>query len=38
MIGCGGGGAQIKQQAVTLAQELQDLDAAYKKGLLNEKE
>ena len=38
MAGCGGGGAEIKQQTTTLGQELQDLDDAYKKGLLSEKE
>lgn len=39
MAGCGGG-AQVKQSttATTLGQELQDLDDAYKKGLLSEKE
>ena len=36
--GCGGGGAQIKQQTTTLGQELKDLDEAYKQGLLDEKE
>ena len=37
---CGGGGADVKQQTTTttLGNELQDLDAAYKKGLLTEKE
>ena len=38
MFGCGGGGAQVKQQTTTLGQELKDLDDAYKKGLLDEKE
>jgi len=40
MLGCGGGGAELKQQTTTttLGQELQDLDDAYKKGLLDEKE
>ena len=38
MFGCGGGGAQVKQHATTLGQELKDLDDAYKKGLLDEKE
>lgn len=37
-IGCGGGGAEIRQQTTTLGQELQDLDKAYKQGLLDEKE
>jgi hypothetical protein len=40
MIGCGGGGADVKQQTTTttLGKELQDLDDAYKKGLMSEKE
>jgi hypothetical protein len=40
MLGCGGGGADVKQQTTTttLGKELQDLDDAYKKGLLSEKE
>jgi hypothetical protein len=38
MFGCGGGGAQVQQQTTTLGQELKDLDDAYKKGLLDEKE
>lgn len=40
MLGCGGGGADVKQTTVstTLGKELQDLDDAYKKGLLSEKE
>jgi hypothetical protein len=39
MLGCGGG-SDIKQQTTntTLGKELQDLDDAYKKGLLSEKE
>jgi hypothetical protein len=38
--GCGGGGAQVKAQTTTttLGQELQDLDAAYQKGLLSTNE
>jgi len=38
MFGCGG--AKVRQQTTTttLGQELKDLDDAYKKGLLNEKE
>jgi uncharacterized membrane protein len=36
--GCGGGGAEIRQQTTTLGQELKDLDDAYKQGLLTEKE
>jgi uncharacterized membrane protein len=40
VIGCGGGGADVKQMTTTttLGQELQDLDDAYKKGLLSEEE
>ncbi|HSO59866.1 MAG TPA: hypothetical protein VLR50_02420 [Desulfobacterales bacterium] len=40
VLGCGGGGADVKQTTVTttLGKELQDLDDAYKKGLLSEKE
>jgi hypothetical protein len=40
MLGCGGGGADVKQSTTTttLGKELQDLDDAYKKGLLSEKE
>ena len=40
MPGCGGGGAEVKQQTTTttLGKELQDLDDAYKKGLLSESE
>jgi hypothetical protein len=40
MLGCGGGGAEVKQQTTTttLGKELQDLDDAYKKGLLSESE
>jgi hypothetical protein len=40
MIGCGGGGTDVKQTTTTttLGKELQDLDDAYKKNLLSEKE
>ena len=41
MLGCGGGGTDVKQTttvSTTLGKELQDLDDAYKKGLLSEKE
>ena len=39
MLGCGGG-TDVKQQTTTttLGKELMDLDDAYKKGLLSEKE
>jgi hypothetical protein len=42
LVGCGGGGTEVKQStsyySTTLGQELQDLDAAYQKGLITEKE
>lgn len=40
LIGCGGGGADIKQTTThsSLGQELQDLDAAYQKKIITEKE
>ena len=40
LLGCGGGGADVKQSTTTttLGKELQDLDDAFKKGLLSEKE
>ena len=37
-IGCGGGGAKVKAKQSTLGQELTDLDKAYKKGIITEKE
>ena len=38
--GCGGGGAKVQSQmnTTTLGQELMDLEAAYKKGVITEKE
>jgi len=40
--GCGGGGADVKTEsssyATTLGQELKDLEDAYKKGIISEKE
>jgi hypothetical protein len=36
--GCGGGGASVKQSNTTLGQELTDLQAAYDKGIITEKE
>lgn len=36
--GCGGGGAQVQQSSATLGQELEDLQTAYEKGIITEKE
>jgi len=40
IIGCGGGGANVRQDTytTTLGQELQDLEEAYKTGIITEKE
>jgi hypothetical protein len=38
LAGCGGGGARVQQQSTTLGQELQDLEAAYKKGIIDKDE
>jgi hypothetical protein len=35
---CGGGGANVQDNTATLGQQLIDLDAAYKKGIITEKE
>lgn len=35
---CGGGGATVQASNTTVGQELIDLDASYKKGLITEKE
>ena len=37
-VGCGGGGTQVKQSTTTLGQELTDLQTAYEKGIITEKE
>jgi hypothetical protein len=38
--GCGGGGAEVRTQSysTTLGQELKDLEEAYRKGILTEKQ
>ncbi len=36
--GCGGGGARVEQSSTTLGQELTDLQGAYNKGIITEKE
>jgi hypothetical protein len=40
IIGCGGGGANVRQDTytTTLGQELQDLEEAHKAGIITEKE
>jgi len=40
MAGCRGGGAEVKTQSysTTLGQELKDLEEAYNKGIISEKE
>ena len=37
-VGCGGGGAQVQQSSVSLGQQLEDLQTAYEKGIISEKE
>ncbi len=38
--GCGGGGAEVRTQSysTTLGQELKDLEEAYQKGIITEKQ
>lgn len=38
LAGCGGGGAELQAHSTTMGQELQDLQASYDKGIINEKE
>ena len=35
-VGCSGGGAKVETRSTTKGQELMDLEAAYKKGLITE--
>jgi len=38
-VGCGGGGARVQQgNSVSLGQQLEDLQSAYEKGIITEKE
>jgi hypothetical protein len=37
-IGCGGGGARVESRSTTKGQELMDLEEAYEKGIISEKE
>jgi hypothetical protein len=42
VVGCGGGGAKVQSEqstySTTLGQELKDLEEAYEKGIINEKQ
>ena len=38
VIGCGGGGARVETRSTTKGQELMDLEEAYEKGIITEKE
>ncbi len=40
MVGCGGGGTEVRTQSysTTLGQELKDLEEAYQKGIINQKQ
>ncbi len=37
LVGCGGGGAEVRTHTTTLGQELKDLEEAYQKGIITEK-
>ena len=36
--GCGGGGAEVKQSNTTMGQQLIDLQSAYDRGIITERE
>ncbi len=38
LVGCGGGGAEVRTHTTTLGQELKDLEEAYQKGIITEKQ
>jgi len=38
LTGCGGGDTTVKASNTTMGQELQDLNATYKKGIITERE
>ncbi len=38
LTGCGGGDSTVNNSSTTMGQELMDLDASYKKGIISEKE
>ena len=37
-VGCGGGGAELKQSNTTMGQQLIDLQSAYDRGIITERE